>query len=311
MSRPQAELAAVHLVRKANGPSPFVAFLDSYRRHAAGVPHELALIFKGFSSAEEIEPYTTLARDLPLRTLMVDDEGYDLGAYFAAARELPHNRLCFINSFSVLLSDGWLEQLSGALEEPGVGLAGASGSWASVSSRVEWELWHRGAYARIFDARQTFPERLLDTFAGFDRPTGRPWRLQKLSTLARILASYPRFPAHHVRTNGFAIDRATMLRLNAPRPRGKIDAHVLECGRRSITRQIEHMGLDVVVAGRDGTSHRHTDWASSRTFWQADQENLLIADNQSENYRLAEPGVRLALSRWAWGAQADAGTADA
>ena len=65
MSRPQAELAAVHLVRKANGPSPFVAFLDSYRRHAAGVPHELALIFKGFSSAEEIEPYTTLARDLP------------------------------------------------------------------------------------------------------------------------------------------------------------------------------------------------------------------------------------------------------
>jgi hypothetical protein len=305
VSRPEAELAVVHLVRASNGPSPFVALLDSYRRHPAGVPHEFVLVFKGFSSCEEIEPYERLARDLPVRALMVDDRGYDLGAYFTAARKLPHDRFCFLNSFSVLVADRWLELLSEAIDEPRVGLAGASGSWASVASRVHWELWRRGAYAGIFDDGQAFPERLLETFADFDRPAGPSWRTHKFWTLMRILTSYHRFPAHHLRTNGFVIDRETMFRLHAPRPRDKIDAHLLECGRRSITRQIERMHMQVVVAGRNGNRHRPLDWARSRTFWQGDQENLLIADNQTENYKRAEPDVRLALSRWAWGAEAD------
>jgi hypothetical protein len=80
MTQLEAKLAAVHLIRASNGPSPFVAFLDSYRRHAAGVPHELVLVFKGFASTKETEPYVTLARDLRLRSLVVDDQGYDLGA---------------------------------------------------------------------------------------------------------------------------------------------------------------------------------------------------------------------------------------
>jgi hypothetical protein len=170
---------------------------------------------------------------------------------------------------------------------------------------VHWELWQRGAYAEIFDARQTFPENLLRTFAEFDSAAGPSRRLHEFRTLARILASYGRFPAPHLRTNGFAIERETMLRLCAPRPRDKIDAHLLESGRRSITRQIERMRLHVVVVGRDGNNYRRSDWARSNTFWQGAQENLLIADNQTESYRQAEPDVRLALSRWAWGAEAD------
>ena len=305
MTRPESKLAVVHLVRKSNGLSPFVAFLDSYRRHAAGAPHEVVLVFKGFASPEETEPYTTLARDLPLRSLAVDDRGYDLGAYFAAAHQLPYDRFCFLNSFSVAAADGWLELLSGTLDEPGIGLVGASGSWASVSSRVHWELWRRGAYAKIFDDRQTFPESLLRTFAAFDPPASGPRRRHELWTLVRILAGYPRFPTHHIRTNGFAIERQTMLRLRAPQPHDKIDAHLLECGRRGITRQIERMRLYAVVAGGDGNHHRRSDWARSNTFWQGDQRNLLIADNQTENYRRAKPDVRLALARWAWGAEAN------
>jgi len=310
MTRSEPELAVVHLVRKANGQPPFVTFLDSYRRHAAGATHELVLVFKGFASREETEPYMELASDLPTSTLEVNDRGYDLGAYFAAARRLQHSRLCFLNSFSVLAADNWLESLSRALDDPGIGLAGASGSWASVSSRVHWELWRRGAYAGILDERQIFPERLLDTFAEFDPPARLPWRVHRLLTLARILTGYPSFPAHHVRTNAFVIDRPTMLRLRAPRPRDKIDSHLLECGRHSITRQIEGMGLEAVVGGRDGNHHRPSQWARSRTFWQGEQENLLVTDNQSENYRRAQRDVRLAFSRWAWGAEADSRAAD-
>lgn len=310
MTRLESELGVVHLVRRANGMPPFVAFLDSYRRYAAGVPHELVLVFKGFAATEETEPYATLARELPMRSLMVKDEGYDLGSYFAAARQLPHDRFCFLNSFSVVVADGWLALLSAALDDPGIGLAGVSGSWASVASRVHWELWRRGAYAKIFDKHQEFPERLLDTFAAFDPPAGFSRRTHRLRTLARILVGYPRFPAHHLRTNGFAVDRETISGLRADKPADKIDAHLLESGRRSITRQIEQMHLHVVVAGRDGNYNRPSEWASSGTFWQGEQENLLIADNQTENYDRADPGVRLALSRWAWGSDADVRTAD-
>ena len=309
MSPIESELAVVHLVRSANGQSPFTAFLDSYRRYAAGVAHELVLILKGFTSKEDAERFAVPAADLSPHLVMVADDGYDLGSYFEVARRLPHDRLCFLNSFSRLMADDWLQLLAGALDEPGVGLAGASGSWASVASRVHWELWRRGGYAKIFDNTQVFPERLVKTFAEFDRPAGRPVPLHELSTLLRILAGYPRFPAHHLRTNGFAIGRETMLRLRAPRPRDKIAAHMLECGRRSITRQIERMQLRVIVAGRDGNFHLHPDWAKSRTFWQGEQENMLIADNQTENYLQAEPSTRLALARWAWGIEASV-TAD-
>jgi hypothetical protein len=305
MTQGESTLAVVHLIRKSNGLSPFLTFLESYRRHAAGVPHDLVLVFKGFTSATETEPYTTLAMDLPFHQISVDDEGYDLGAYFAVARQLRYERFCFLNSFSVLQADGWLELLARALGEPSVGLAGASGSWASVASRVHWELWRRGAYVGVFDDQQAFPEKLLDTFATFDRPAGRPRRVHRLWTLGRLLRSYRGFPAHHVRTNGFVIERATMLRLRAPQPRDKIEAHLLECGRHSITRQIELMRMHVVVAGRDGNYCCPPDWARTRTFWQGDQENLLIADNQTENYKQGGPSVRTALSRWAWGAAAE------
>jgi hypothetical protein len=305
VNRPEEELAVAHLVRESNGLAPFRSFLDSYRRHPAGVPHELVLIFKGFASTEEIDPYATLARDLMVRSVIVNDHSYDLGAYFDAAAQLPHARFCFLNSFSAVAADGWLELLSAALNQPGVGLAGASGSWASVASRVHWELWRRGAYAEIFEDRQTFPECLLDTFADFDPNPRRSARMHRWLTLARIMTGYARFPAHHVRTNAFVLSRETMARLHAPIPRDKIDAHLLECGRHSITRQVEAMGMQVLVAARDGSYCPPPEWAESRTFWQGDQENLLIADNQSENYRRAEPGVRLSLARWAWGAAAD------
>jgi hypothetical protein len=304
VSRPEADLAVVHLVWGPLGPVPLREFMASYRKHPAGVDHELVVLFNGVTDEQRPVLLAEL-EGVEHRLLTLSAPVQDLAAYFQAAERLEHERVCFLNSYSVLAADCWLELLSGALSEPGIGLAGASGSWASVASRVHWELWRRGAYAGIFDDEQAFPERLLDTFAEFDRPAGRPWRMHKFWTLVRILTSYHRFPAHHLRTNGFAIERETMFCLHAPRSRDKIDAHLLECGRRSITRQIERMHMHVVIAGRDGNYHRPADWARSRTFWQGDQENLLIADNQTENYQRGAPDVRLALSRWAWGAEAD------
>ena len=66
----------------------------------------------------------------------------------------------------------------------------------------------------------------------------------------------------------------------------KQDAYLIEHGRQSITRQIQRMGLRTLVVDRDGTSYDHDKWYLSGTFWQRDQEGLLIDDNQTQSSEL-------------------------
>jgi hypothetical protein len=59
---------------------------------------------------------------------------FDLPAYAAAAQALEASHLCFLNSESELLADGWLGALHERLVEPGVGAVGATGSYESPRS---------------------------------------------------------------------------------------------------------------------------------------------------------------------------------
>jgi len=96
-------------------------------------------------------------------------------------------------------------------------------------------------------------------------------------------------------------DRELLLELGMERALDKDAAHSLESGWRSITRQVLTMGLSVLVVGRDGHAYEPGEWPASRTFRSGEQENLLIGDNRSEEYRLASPAVRSTLSELAWG----------
>src|SRR5206468_9419713 len=104
----RGKVCVLHLVRQGNGVDPFRRFLDSYRRHAAGVDHELVLIFKGFANARSTEPYRSLAADVATSSLNVADVGFDLGSYVDAARTVTFDRLCFVNSFTEVETDDWL-----------------------------------------------------------------------------------------------------------------------------------------------------------------------------------------------------------
>ena len=46
-------------------------------------------------------------------------------------------------------------------------------------------------------------------------------------------------------------------------------------------------------------------WAQSRTFWQGDQEGLMVADNQTCLYSNGAPERRRLLSAFAWGREAE------
>jgi hypothetical protein len=124
-----------------------------------------------------------------------------------------------------------------------------------------------------------------------------------LEALRRV--TFEPFPAAHVRTNAFCVPRAVMLRVDPGRQRDKVDAYRFESGRRSFTHQVARLGLRTLVAGRDGGLYEPRDWPRSLTFWQRDQEQLLVADNQTRAYDRGEPDVRAALAGLAWGPMAD------
>jgi hypothetical protein len=61
------------------------------------------------------------------------------------------------------------------------------------------------------------------------------------------------------------------------------------------------MGLRPVLVGRDGRVYEMQEWDRSDTFRQSRQENLLIADNQTDAYDQASAAERAALAGHAWG----------
>jgi hypothetical protein len=263
----------VHLVRAANGIAPFRRFLESYIRYPAGVQHEFVLLFKGFGSEREAAPYMELVDGLAVEAMFVDDEGFDLTAYGTAAERLERDSYCFLNSFSVILASDWLTLLTRWAGAPGTGLVGASGTFES----------HLQGAARGGDSTQS----LL-------------W-LRRRVAVRKLRAHFPPFPNPHLRSNAFMADRELLLELGMERAVDKDAAHSLESGWRSITRQVLKMGLSVLVVGRDGHAYEPEEWPASRTFRSGEQENLLIGDNRSEEYRLASPAVRSTLSELAWG----------
>lgn len=302
-------IAVVHLVWGPLGSAPLRRFLSSYRRFRPGVEHELVVLFNGVEDPLGHELLAELD-GVEHRLLRLPAAVQDLTAYAQAAQRLQHERLCFLNSHSVVLADGWLAGLDGALSQPRAGIVGASGSWGSIGSYLRFSLGLGGFYSRVFADRrstiatlQAIAERQDDEVS----PSKPARKIPVVSYAAAVLDQthgFTPFPAHHIRTTGFMIRREVLARVRMPALRRKNDAYRLESGRRSITAQVRGLGLDALVVGRDGLAYAADDWFASGTFWQGDQENLMIADKQTASYEHGSASEREVLSRYAWGARA-------
>jgi hypothetical protein len=264
-------IGVVHLLWAPLGAEPLREFLRSYHSHAAGAEHELVVVFNAPPREREEHSRKALLSELEATThrlIELDQPMLDLAAYGEVAQRLEHERLCFLNSYSVIQADNWLGLLSRALDERDVALAGATGSWESQAE------WVRG--------RALF------------------WP-QQLIGLRRARRDYPRFPNPHIRTTAFTATRAAVLEMGLDRARDKRSAYLLESGHRSITREIQRRGQQAVVVGRDGSAYEVDDWPRSRTYRSGGQDNLLVADNRTRDWEQATPRLRRRLTRDAWG----------
>jgi hypothetical protein len=274
-------LALVHLVRRANGVAPFKLFMTSYRAYAPGADAELVLLAKGFGGSRLPNDYSELAGGQAARTIMVPEGGYDLGSYRFANDILQTEYVCFVNSFSVVRQDGWLELLYRAIRRPSIGIAGATGSYESRSS------WLQATFRREV------------TLAGSERTPRAAVRAS--FALAEARRGFAKFPNPHVRSNAFIMEGLWVSRVMPSRLRTKRDAEIAESGRSGITRRLSSCGLGALVVGRDGVDYAMQAWPDSGTFRRGGQENLLVEDNRTREYEAADPTERRLLERMAWG----------
>ena len=127
-------VCVVHLVWAPLGVAPLRRFVASYRSHSAGMEHRLVLLFKGFADPTQTAAHVDALDGLAHEPLHYSRPTFDLPAYVAAADALDASSLCFLNSESTLLADGWLAALHERLLEPGVGAVGATGSYETPRS---------------------------------------------------------------------------------------------------------------------------------------------------------------------------------
>jgi hypothetical protein len=276
-----SEICVAHLVRERNGIAPFNAFLDSYRKNSGGAAHDLLIIFKGFSTDSVPAEYTASLGQLSYRTLFVPDEGFDIIPYFQAARAFDYHYFCFLNSFSVLLDANWLAKMFEHVRHENVGAVGATAS-------------HESFYTTLLHNWKSDRSKWL--YRGMMKI-----EYGKLREISIYKKRFPPFPNYHLRSNAFIISRDVMLELKRGAIKEKIDAHEFESGHESLTRQIMTMNLKALVVGRDGRAYEKENWRESFTFRCGEQQNLLVADNQTRHYEQADPETRRKLTEATWG----------
>jgi hypothetical protein len=283
--------------------------LDSYERHPAGVGHRLLVVFNGFQEDQDLTAWHAALEPVPHQRLRIAEPVQDLAAYRHAVESVHAAAYCFLNSYSVILQDGWLQKMTSVAADPSVGMVGASGSWGSRASHDRYELGLGGPYSRVYADRSTTHGVFARLTSATPPPQQHTGKLMPLLAAARGVVrnsiAFPAFPAPHLRTNCMLVDRDLWLETCAPPPEDKSHAYRIESGRRSVTARVRRMGLRAVVVGRDGHAYDPPDWPASRTFWQGAQENLLVGDNQTRSYRDGDPTTRQVLSAYAWGPEAD------
>ena len=266
------DTALVYLARYQSGLASFWHFIEAYQAASPGIDHDLIVAFKGFPSSRTVAGWRASVNGLAKRFIAMDDFGRDVRAYHVASRLLVHRYISFLNSNSEPLVEGWLRAMRGCMDDPSVGAAGCTGSWASIASVVE-----------LLYRREVKP-------------------LRRLRMLLKVMINrwgYHPFPNPHLRTNGFITERTLMLRLWPRFVSCRRNAFLWESGRQGFTHRLAEFGKRVVMVERTGSYDPYR-WGRCRVFCQGHQEDLLVADNRTRRYALADEVDRQFLHSVNW-----------
>lgn len=332
----QRSIGVVYLAWAGLGCDMFRRFLATYQRHPAGREHDLAVIYAGFNGRQALMEAHIVFRDIPHLAVDFTDVKLDIGYYLETSRRLPHEYLCFLNTYTELKTPNWLAHLYAHAERAGVGIVGATASYESLYSSVG--LLHKVGW--VCDASGNAVTERVASYYGFvikhsratavvQREAPPPpgmlnrWRdrtahiVQQraidlgfegywadLTSPKGALADYRRFPAFpnpHIRSNGFMLRRDRLAAFDPAKIQTKLDACGFESGFDGLTAQLRQVGLAAVVVSKDGKGYDVDEWARSRTFRLFDQSSLILTDNRSREFEQMSEAERAVHARMTWG----------
>jgi hypothetical protein len=125
-------------------------FVSSYRQHPTGVQHRLVVVLNGFHDRTDarLAQVKRALQGIEHEPLHTPRPLVDLGAYRWAAERVDARQVCFVNSYSRPVADGWLRLLAAPHVRAEVGLTGIGGSYESAYTAAP--VWLRRRRRRDF-----------------------------------------------------------------------------------------------------------------------------------------------------------------
>lgn len=329
------EIAVVFLARSQDGSTAGIdLFVESYRRFAAGIKHDLIVLRKGGMRKRGAK----LALDIMLegtdvQYIDLDDTAYDIQAYLSAAALLKHEFVCFLNTHSEIMADDWLKKLHAPFAMNDVGVTGATASYESISDSIEISakaIWltstdsipYNEDLAEVLGAtlQAHAPQWMAKHGPGIGQGDGAdlvPSATQDYDLELRYakhwsavtgpggplysLADFKRFPNPHMRTNAFLMRRELLIDLKFDLDNSKLACLQFESGPAGLYARLEQRGLKSILVGADGLTFDVDRWIKSRTFRLDDQSNIMVKDNRVRDVHNASACERAFLVNLTWG----------
>lgn len=277
-------ISVVYLAWLPYGISHFKDFIESYLQFNAGYDHELVICFNGTGtfhpdkSGSYIE-YLNERSIIPAKIIYIEN-GQDIYAYQQVAKQLDSAFFLFLNTYSRILADNWLKNYVSNWDVS-CGIIGATGSYANymTATRVKVMAYIKGNGSILSKSN------MVKYFI-------------KIALLYGT--NFKKYPAPHIRTNAFFIAREIFLKIDCKELNSKMRAYFFENGKKSMTEQLRSWGLKCLVVDRYGKTYDTPYWPDSRVFWDARQENLLVSDNQTRVYDIADEEEKKLYRKMAW-----------
>lgn len=281
-NKDKLSIAVIHLVWIPYGIELFRSFIASYQKYSACASHNLVIIFNGVNNKAELDPYHQLLEkeELTYKSFYYK-KGQDLECYFKTATKISEDCIFILNSYSILLANGWLEKYINVFLLPNIGIISATAS-------------NQSYYSSVFQKNKL----RWETNNGFKFNFKKYKLFLKAFFYWRFL--FKSYPNPHLRTNAFMIRRELFLRLKYVPFTSKFKAYQFESGRNNMTNQVLKMGYKALVVDKNGTAFEPAAWRSSRTFWCNEQEGLLVSDNQTRLYDSASSDEKKTMTKLAW-----------
>lgn len=284
------KIAVIYLSYIPYGTNYLELFLDSYKNNIAGIEHDLIIVFNGYVNEDEITPFLFLLANSSIEYhIQKTTSKYDIDVYYYITNKY-NNYLYFLylNTYSNILHKNWLLYFYNNINQNNVGCVSATGAWGDFDHRMEYN-------------------KSIKQLLSFNI---------NIKSLKKVI--YFRFNFYptvgiHLRTNAFIIQREIFLNIKRPKVKPyflsfflglnkkKLRSFCFEHGDNSFTKQLIKKGYKIKIINKLGLAYDIENWAKSNIFWNGDQENLLIQDNQTSKYSNASLENQKKMRFTAWG----------